>query len=57
MFSIHFVLVYMELCFVYMLILYGWKLKSFYWLLVGLELGKNNMEVFFVGNWATIPLT
>jgi hypothetical protein len=29
MFFIHFVLVYMELCFVYMLILYGWNFRIF----------------------------
>jgi hypothetical protein len=25
--------------------------------LVGLELGQNDMEMFIVGKWATIPLT
>jgi hypothetical protein len=50
MFSFHFVLIYMELCFVYMLILYGWNFRNFDSLLVGLELGKNTMEAFIVGN-------
>jgi hypothetical protein len=35
----------------------GGILEFFYWLLVGLELGQNNMEVLIVDNWATIPLT
>jgi hypothetical protein len=50
MFFVHFVSVYMELCFVYVLILYGWNFRNFYCLLVGLELRQNNMEVFFLGN-------